>query len=182
MRKVYSNWVRLICLLTVGAALTAGLMWAPVRAQDADAPTVLITGSNRGIGLEFARQYAVKGWNVIATTRNPDSADELNAIADAHSNLIVETLDVTDLSGIAALAEKYEGTGIDVLINNAGILGNVETQELGQFDYANFQQIMAVNTFGPLAVSQAFLDHVSASDQKKIVTLASGQGSSTLTQ
>ena len=91
-----------------------------------EAETVLITGSNRGIGLEFARQYAELGWNVIATTRRPESEDQLKTLAAKYDNVTIEQLDVTDLEGIATLANNYQDTAIDVLINNAGMLGEQE--------------------------------------------------------
>lgn len=140
-------------------------------------PTVLITGSNRGIGLEFARQYAQSGWSVIATARNPDDAADLHALVADHPNVSIERLDVTDHAGIDALAERYAGRPIDVLINNAGVLGSLESQRLETLDYEEFQHVMAVNVFGPLRVSQAFLDHVAASVQKKIVVVTSISGS-----
>jgi NAD(P)-dependent dehydrogenase (short-subunit alcohol dehydrogenase family) len=145
--------------------------------ETAGPATVLITGSNRGIGLEFARQYAESGWSVIATARHPDTAEELHALAAGHPNLVIERLDVTDHAGIDALAERYRGRPIDVLINNAGVLGAPESQRLGALDFEQFQHVMAVNAFGPLRVSQAFLDHVAASDQKKIVVITSISGS-----
>ena len=88
----------------------------------APAATVLITGSNRGIGLEFAKEYAERGWTVVATARHPEKAGELRSLAKAHPNVAIEKLDVTDEASIGALAKKYAGQPIDVLINNAGIL------------------------------------------------------------
>jgi NAD(P)-dependent dehydrogenase (short-subunit alcohol dehydrogenase family) len=140
------------------------------------AETVLITGSNRAIGLEFARQYAEKGWNVIATARTPGKADELKKLAASNKNLVIEELDVTDEAEIAALAKKYHGKSIDVLINNAGIMGAASAQKYGQFDYRELDKVMAVNVVGPLRISQAFADHVAASRQKKIVCISSGLG------
>lgn len=143
----------------------------------ADAPTVLITGSNRGLGLGFARQYAMKGWNVIATCRTPEKATDLQHIAEQYPNLVIERMDVTDHQGIDALAAKYAGTPIDVVINNAAILGNVEHKHIDDLDYEIFSKVIAVNTFGPLKVATAFADHVAASDQKKIMTITTGLGS-----
>src|SRR5210317_1701912 len=74
-----------------------------------DQPTVLITGANRGLGLEFARQYAEGGWNVIASCRKPAEADELNQLAGKYKTLVVEKLDVTSDEQVAALADKYQG-------------------------------------------------------------------------
>ena len=88
---------------------------------DSDRLTVLITGSNRGIGLEFARQFAEAGWNVIATTRHPASADDLRRLASDHESIVIEPLDVTDARAIRALADKYAGQAIDVLLSNAAL-------------------------------------------------------------
>jgi len=143
--------------------------------------TVLVTGANRGIGLEFARQYAERGWKVIATTRDPAKATELQDIASRHANLVIEKLDVADNAAITALAQKYKGQAIDVLLNNAGYLGEPDKQAMGKtLDYPMFEEIMRVNAYAPLFLSQAFLDNVLASDQKKIVALTSGIGSVTL--
>jgi NAD(P)-dependent dehydrogenase (short-subunit alcohol dehydrogenase family) len=149
---------------------------APTRAADA-APTVLVTGANRGIGLEFARQYAARGWRVIATARDPASARELQALAQASATtrveVAVERLDVTDAADVAALAAKYHGQPIDVLINNAGLTGDFrgKGQKLGSLDYAEGETMMAVNAFGPLRVSEAFYDNVRNSKQKNIVAI-----------
>jgi len=161
--------------LALGALISSG--GGRVAAQTTPAPTVLITGSNRGIGLEFARAYAAKGWHVIATCRHPDTADALKALAAQHPNVTIEALDVTDLAAIDALAAKYKDTPIDVLLNNAGILGGLDTQKFGQLDYPMFYKVMAVNYTGPLKMAEAFLDNVSASNQKKIITVTSSQGS-----
>ncbi len=149
------------------------------QAQAAQAATVLINGANRGIGLEFAKQYAGAGWTVIATARNPDQAKDLNALAAKHPNLSVRKLDIVDAGQVAALARDLKGQPIDVLLNNAGVLGDLKTQALGAFDYANFQQVMGANVFGALAVSEALRDNVAASAQKKIVTITSGIGAIT---
>jgi NAD(P)-dependent dehydrogenase (short-subunit alcohol dehydrogenase family) len=157
-------------VLAVGAAFYA---------NSALAETVLITGSDRGIGFEFARQYADKGWTVIATTRSPDRAKELQALAKDHSNVVVERLDVTDLPGIKALAARYKDKPIGVLINNAGVLLNTDDQEIGGFNRDTFHQVIDVNTYGALAVTEAFLDNVKASGEKKVVSITSGAGSLT---
>jgi NAD(P)-dependent dehydrogenase (short-subunit alcohol dehydrogenase family) len=145
-------------------------------------PTVLITGSNRGIGLEFARQYAEKGWVVIATARTPRKAHELKKLVAAYKNLVIEELDVTDEVEIAALVKKYNGKPIDVLINNAGIMGAPSKQKYGQFDYRELDKVIAVNVVGPLRISQAFADNVAASHQKKMVCMSSGMGSMIISQ
>jgi NAD(P)-dependent dehydrogenase (short-subunit alcohol dehydrogenase family) len=138
--------------------------------------TVLVTGSNRGLGLEFVSQYAALGWTVIATVRNPQTATELRAVAKQTGRVTIETLDMRDRPAIARLAAKYRGRPIDVLINNAGIGGDVKAQTLGSFDYATFEEAMAVNVYGPLAMAEAFRPNVAASRQKKIVSITSGWG------
>lgn len=145
-------------------------------------PTVLITGANRGIGLEFAQQYAADGWRVIACCREPAKADELNALRAKHPGRVaVERLDVLDHATVDALAARYRGTPIDVLINNAGIIGprREETylQHFGTMDYGQLEQVLRTNTVAPLKVSESFADHVASSDQKKIVTITSSVGS-----
>jgi len=148
-----------------------------VFAQTTLAETVLVTGSNRGIGLQWVTQYAEQGWDVIATSRSPDDDDDLQALATAHDNVTIETLDVTDQAEIDALAGKLRGQPIDLLINNAGLLGDRAKQAWGSIDADTFDQLMAVNVFGPLKVSEAFADHVAASDRKQIIVVSSAIGS-----
>lgn len=167
--------MRRLTLLAAGIALLA--------VQNAHAATVLITGSNRGIGLEFAKQYAEKGWTVIATSRSPADDADLQALAEAHSNLTVEALDVTDHAQIDALAKKYEGTPIDVLLNNAGILGGGrEVQTIGNIDFESMEWVYKTNAVGPMKMAEAFLEHVAASEQKKIAVITSGTASLTNVQ
>lgn len=141
--------------------------------------TVLITGANRGIGLAMARNYAERGWTVIATARKPDKADDLNAIAADNPKVSVERLDLLDQAQVDALAAKYKGQPIDVLLNNAAILGAPDEQELGNYNMDLFLRVMNTNVAGPLRMTQAFLDNVAASSQKKIVAITSVQGSIT---
>jgi len=145
--------------------------------MDGNSPTVLITGSNRGIGLAFVEHYAKQGWNVLATCRKPESADELKALRAEYPKVQIEQLDVTDHSRIDFLADKYKNQPIDLLINNAAILGSLPEQKVGGLDFELFQNVMAINVYGPLKMSEAFADHVAASEQKKIVALSSGLSS-----
>lgn len=169
------------------AALLAGLAMLTAIAGAADSgpagadyvPTVLVTGANRGIGLEFARQYAARGARVIATARNPSEATELNALAAANPAVTVEKLDVTDHAAIDALAAKYAATPIDLLINNAGISGGSQNQMFGKMNYAVFEEVLRVNTIGALKMSEAFMPQVLASRDKRIVTVSSSEGSIT---
>ena len=164
----------------VGGAVTLAATSA-LAAEKKPAPprpfVALITGASRGIGYEFAKQYAEMGWKVIATARDPAKADALQALAKAHKTIAVEPLDVVDNAGIDALAAKYKGTPIDVLVNNAGIGGGGKNQIFGQINYAVFDDVMHTNVEGPLKVSEAFIDNVAASRLKKLVVVTSSQGS-----
>jgi NAD(P)-dependent dehydrogenase (short-subunit alcohol dehydrogenase family) len=143
----------------------------------AAAAAVLITGSDRGLGLEFVKQYAARGDFVIATCRHPDKATQLQAIAAEKKNVAIEALDVSDDSSIHALAAKYRGKPIDVLVNNAGVLGGHDDQTLGTFNRKGFADVMDVNAFAPLAVTEAFRDNIISSKQKKVIAITSGLGS-----
>ena len=159
----------ILALLAAGSGQSATI--------DPDRPTVLITGSNRGIGLAFVRHYVNDGWNVLATARSPERAGDLNALAQDYEHLLIEALDVTDGERIQALAAAYAGTPIDLLINNAGIYGGEQEQTLGSLDTQTFQDVMAVNVLAPMKMIEAFTEHVAASREKKIVSISSGAGS-----
>jgi NAD(P)-dependent dehydrogenase (short-subunit alcohol dehydrogenase family) len=140
-------------------------------------PSTLITGANRGLGLEFARQYLADGWQVYAACRNPNSAPELRRLAEASGHkLRIVALDVTDPASIKAAALELDGQAIDLLLNNAGI-GGARGQTIGNIDYDAWAKVLDANTMGPMRVSEAFVDHVARSDRKLIVTLTSGMGS-----
>ena len=143
-------------------------------------PTVLITGSNRGLGLEFSRQYAAAGWNVIATCRNPKKAKELQLLAEEYNQVAVEKMDVTSQPEVDFVADTYHDQPIDVLLNNAGIYGTLEKQALGTFDFEELKRVFDVNTIGSLRVSAAFIGNVIASEQKKIISLGGGMGTLTI--
>ena len=169
--------------LIAGAAAgiaTQSLSGGELKAEELTAATVLITGSNRGIGLELARNYVQRGWRVIGTARRPEAADDLQAIAADHPNLQIERLDVLDHAMIDSLAEKLSDLPIDVLLNNAAILGEPNDQNFGSLDYDLFARVMATNVYGPLKMAEAFTDHVERSNQKKIVAITSAQGSITM--
>jgi len=161
----------------IGVALACALTSFGATAAEGHEPTVLITGANRGIGFEFVRQYSDRGYRVIATARSPGRADELNAFAAEHDNVVVETLDLVDLDGIDVLAAKYQGQAIDVLINNAALMrGPDEGQSFGTIDYEAFDLFFHTNVQGPLKVAEAFWPNVMASDEKVVVSLTTSQG------
>ena len=132
---------------------------------------VLITGANRGIGLEFTKQYAADGWRVIACCRHPQKATELQALAATHSNINIVGLDVGDFAQIDALAAQLKAETIDVLINNAGIYAHNDNSE------TDWAQSFKINAMAPLKVAQAFKHHIANSQLKKLATLSSKMGS-----
>jgi NAD(P)-dependent dehydrogenase (short-subunit alcohol dehydrogenase family) len=146
-------------------------------------PTVLVTGANRGIGLEFVRQYSADGWSVLACCREPSRASALRELAAAHPRVQVHALDVGDFPAIDRLAQVLRGQAIDVLINNAGLLGpkpeaqHDPRQEFGHMDYAHWQRLFVVNTQAPFKMAEAFIEHVAASEQRKIVAISTGMAS-----
>lgn len=150
-------------------------------AEGADeVPTILITGTSRGIGLEFTRQYAALGWRVLATCRRPHEANELQDIAAEYPNVTIDELDVLRHDMIDALAKKYKDQPIDVLLNVAGFFGDnlqIRGSFFGNLDYDLWDLYVHTNAIGPLKMAEAFFDHVVASDQKKIMTISSQQGS-----
>jgi NAD(P)-dependent dehydrogenase (short-subunit alcohol dehydrogenase family) len=154
---------------------------APVSTADSRSsaiPAVLITGSNRGIGLELARQYAARGWSVIATARRPAEAVELQKIAAAHpSTVAIEPLDVADAASVEALAGRLAGRPIDLLLHNAGISGGVPNQVFGRMNYDAFREVLEVNTIGPLKLTESLLPNVLASQQKKVVLIGTSEAS-----
>ena len=135
---------------------------------------VLITGANRGIGLEFTRQYLADGWQVIACCRDPGNAHELAALALSNGGLIIEALDVADFAQIDTLAGKLKGQAIDVLINNAGIYRG---SAYGTLDYTAWAESFKVNSMAPLKMAKAFTGHIAAGQLKKIATITSKMGS-----
>jgi NAD(P)-dependent dehydrogenase (short-subunit alcohol dehydrogenase family) len=140
-------------------------------------PTVLITGANRGIGLEFTRQYAEAGWQVFACSRHTD-VKELNALADKYTGKIsLHTLDVADQNQIEKLAQQLRGTPIDVLINNAGIYPGGNKETFGTIDYDAWVKAFQVNTMAPLKMAESFAENVAKSSEKKIVNITSKMGS-----
>ena len=167
--------------LTIYIMIGALLVLSPLAKADIlpGKPTVLITGSNRGIGLEFVKQFTERGWNVIATARKPEKAEALNGLAKKHKSITVEQLDVTDHARIESLAAQYKDQPIDILLNNAGLTPKYKTafNPLSAIDFDIALKSFKVNAVGPLKMCQAFMDNVAASDQKKIIIISSKAGS-----
>jgi NAD(P)-dependent dehydrogenase (short-subunit alcohol dehydrogenase family) len=150
------------------------------------AETVLITGSSTGIGLEFAKQYAGRGWTVYATHHFTQTPDSLAQLQKQHPDRVrIELLDVTKAEHLSALKRKLGAAPIDVLLNNAGLIrteplipreGN-RNQKLHTLDYDLGAAFMDINVFGPLRVIETFAENVKASATKKMVTISSAAGS-----
>jgi NAD(P)-dependent dehydrogenase (short-subunit alcohol dehydrogenase family) len=140
--------------------------------------TTLITGANRGIGLEFSRQFAAEGWCVIACSRIPEKSDALNSLAAQYPDLVkVLALDVADHVQIERLAQDLAEISIDLLINNAGIYPDSDNKGFGHTDYAEWVQAFRINTMAPLKIAETFATQISRSKQKTIVTITSKMGS-----
>jgi len=150
-------------LLTIAALFISSI---------ASAQTVLITGANRGIGLELARQYSAAGWHVIGTARAPAAAKDLIEL-----DVQIVQLDVTDQDSVHRLANTLADQSIDVLINNAGVLSRL--QSIKDIDFDQFDRMMAVNTVGPIRVTQAVLANLQAGKTRKIINISSVAGSIT---
>jgi len=136
-------------------------------------PTVFITGANRGIGLELAKQYAAQGWRVHASCREPASAAALKALA---GEVKLHRLDVVNPEQVQALARALAGEPIDLLVNNAGISARDKTS-IGDMDYANWEQMLRVNVLGPMRVAEALVPNVAASARRIILFISSRAGS-----
>lgn len=138
-------------------------------------PTILITGANRGLGLEFARQYTADGWNVIATARNPASTDELKELAKK-KNVLLKALDVASEESTRQLAKELKRVPIDILVLNSAIFTR-DGNKFGELNYAGWRDSFETNVLGAMRVAEALLENVAASEKKQIVAISSGMGS-----
>ena len=164
-------------LLTMLAVVTAMIFTsmnevsAEESGSDGEARTVLITGANRGLGFEFARQYSAAGWKVIGTARKPATATDLKDLG-----VRVLQLDVADAQSVAAMAAALADEPIDLLINNAG-MANRDGMDFETMDFDAVERVLAVNTIGPMRVTRALLPNLRAGKGKQIVHITSGLGS-----
>ena len=138
--------------------------------------TILITGANRGIGLERTRQFAEDGWQVLACCRNPDQADDLQALSDRLSSIELHKLEVTDYAQMNSLASTLSDRPIDILLSNAGIYGP-RGMAFGEVDAAAWREVFEVNSIAPLMLAQAFVGSVEQSRHKLIAVISSKMGS-----
>ncbi len=154
----------------LGLVLISSLLLLPLQAFSKE-PTVLITGANRGIGLALAQQFTDAGYTVIGTARKPAKAIALKELGAQ-----VEQLDVANPASVADLAKRLTDTPIDILINNAGIVGHVAA-DLTATDIEQLNYVFQVNTFGPLRVTQALMPMLAAGSKKRVVNITSMMGS-----
>jgi NAD(P)-dependent dehydrogenase (short-subunit alcohol dehydrogenase family) len=138
--------------------------------------TILITGSNRGIGLELAHQYAAQGWQVLACCRRPDQATALNRLGDKFPNITLHTLDVAQQDQVQKLAAELQDCPIDILFNNAGIYGPYDAA-FGNTDEARWLECLQVNVIAQMKMMEAFVTQVAASKHKLIAAMSSKMGS-----
>ncbi len=136
--------------------------------------TVVITGANRGIGLGLTKQFLHNHARVIATCRNPIEAKELQALSD-NTKLSIYPLIVNDAQSIARFSEELDGRPIDILINNAGVIGGPR-QSLQDMDYEAWSEAFEINTIAPFRLSATLLDNLHLSKQPRIINVSSQMG------
>ncbi|USH05178.1 SDR family oxidoreductase [Grimontia kaedaensis] len=136
--------------------------------------TIVVTGASRGIGLELVKTYLAKGDKVIATYRSPEPPSSLTLLQESNQ-LILRPLEVTDSQSIQAFAASLEDTQIDVLVNNAGVIGP-DHQSYSDMDVQGWEQTFEINTIAPLIITNALLSHLAKSRSPKVLTISSQMG------
>ena len=139
-------------------------------------PTVLVTGANRGLGLEFVRQYAADGWNVFATARDTQKAEALKQVASRHPAVFMHELDIADDESVEEFVDELDGKPVDLLIHNSGIYPQ-KGQKFGEIDYESWRKAMETNLFGPMRLTEELLGNVAASERKQIAAISSSMAS-----
>ncbi len=138
---------------------------------------ILITGANRGIGLEMVRYSMEQGWRVFACCRNPHNADQLFNIAKLSNGMIsVHIADMQELSTLQALSYELRNEPIDILINNAGVYGS-DKNKFGSVDAESWLQTFQVNTIAPLKMVEAFSEQLQIGKRKLVACMSSKMGS-----
>lgn len=136
--------------------------------------TVVITGANRGIGLGLVNRFAGAGARVYAGCRNPDEANELSRIA-ANTDIIVKQLDVSNAEHIEHLRSDLAGLPVDILINNAGIIGG-DRQSISDMDYEAWRRAFEVNTIAPFRLTMALRSNLTRGSTPRVATISSQMG------
>ncbi len=139
--------------------------------------TVLVTGANRGLGLEFCLQYAQAGWQVFAACRDPQNAQDLNRIAEQYKSIQVVTLDVRQHDQIDSLALKFMGKPLDLLISNAGVYGDSVGHGFGAINYSDWRDTLEVNVMSAIKLAESFKEPLAKSEQGLFVAISSLMGS-----
>ncbi len=138
---------------------------------------VLITGTNRGIGLQMVKSAVSKQWRVFACCRNPHVADKLSEVTRMSGGLVsMHTLDIADKAQIQALAYELRNETFDILINNAGVYGPM-TSQFGDVDEHDWLNTFRINTIAPMQVAEAFVENIARSEKKIIASVSSKMGS-----
>lgn len=136
--------------------------------------TLFITGANRGIGLEYVKQYAQEGWRVLASCRNPADASALQALANTYANIELYAIDIANFDQIEALGRKLIDQPIQLLINNAGIYPESSFRTI---DYAKWMEAFKVNAMSTLKLAEVFIPHLVKAGNAKLVAMTSKMGS-----
>lgn len=154
-------------------ALNLDIAFLTTRTSKLAMTAILITGAARGIGRALCEEALRRGWDVIGSVREAETAKALEAELGAHFRALV--FDVTDADAVAKAAQDVEGP-IDILINNAGVIGP-DRQSTLDMDFDGFARTLAVNVLAPLRIAQAFLPHLKRSVRPRLMTISSGMGS-----
>ena len=138
--------------------------------------TVLITGTNKGIGLEFAKQFIARGDTLLATCRDIASATELDRLKVNNEKLQIFELDVSSQESMESLPEKLEGQAIDIFINNAGVYGPRDS-EFGNVSTGEWAKVFQINAKAPMILTQLLIENLHDGFEKKLIYISSKMGS-----